>query len=98
LSRVFNALRTSYKHLNDDSKKLEPSTTPIGHERRAIYDAIRLSDGHQLIVKLVERYGEEGYRLLASQGLALELHYCGPVDLGLYMIVMDKIEGGDCSR
>lgn len=54
-----------------------------------------------IVVKFVDRYGERAHRLLAEDGLAPELLYCGPPRLNkedpsydsLSMIVMGFVEG-----
>jgi hypothetical protein len=54
-----------------------------------------------IVVKFVARYGERAHRLLANDGLAPELFYCGSPHLkdddpsyhSLSMVVMDYIDG-----
>ena len=47
------------------------------------------------VVKFAERYGEHAHRLLAEHHLAPRLHFCKRTLCGLWMIVMDRVEGQD---
>lgn len=49
----------------------------------------------KVIVKFAEEYGEEAHRLLAEHRLAPRLHFCKRTLCGLWMIVMDRVEGQD---
>ena len=47
----------------------------------------------EVIVKFTARYNEKAHRILASAGFAPKLHFCGRVVGGLYMVVMDRVDG-----
>ncbi len=49
----------------------------------------------KVVVKFAERYGAEAHRLLAEHHLAPRLHFCKRTLCGLWMIVMDHVEGQD---
>ena len=52
-------------------------------------------EGKAVVVKFCERYGEDAHRALADAGLAPSLHYCSKVVGGVYMVVMDFVDGRD---
>ena len=52
-----------------------------------------LGDTNAVIVKFTARYNAEAHRLLADEDLAPKLHFCERVIGGLYMVVMDRIDG-----
>jgi hypothetical protein len=49
----------------------------------------------KVVVKFAEHYGEEAHQLLAAHLLAPRLHFCKRTLCGLWMIVMDRVEGQD---
>jgi len=51
--------------------------------------------GRTVVVKFCERYGEDAPRVLANAGLAPRLHYCSKVVGGLFMVVMEQVDGRD---
>ena len=65
-----------------------------------------MTEGNQskrdVVVKFAVRYNDEAHRLLAGQRLAPELHACIPVMGGVFMVVMDFVQGqalqDDCPR
>ena len=65
---------------------------PTRREMRCLFIA-KMDGSKDVVVKFPSRYGKEAHELLASKGLAPKLHYCLPVVGGLYMIVMDRVEG-----
>jgi len=48
-----------------------------------------------VVVKFCERYGEDAHRALADAGLAPRLHYCSKLVGGVFMVVMDFVDGRD---
>ncbi|KAJ3795640.1 hypothetical protein GGU11DRAFT_214412 [Lentinula aff. detonsa] len=53
----------------------------------------------EVVVKFALRYNEAGHRLLADAKLAPRIHYCSfENSIGLWVIVMDYIQGNICSR
>jgi hypothetical protein len=48
-----------------------------------------------VVVKFCEQYGEDAHRMLADAGLAPKLHYCSEVVGGVYMVVMEQVDGRD---
>ena len=70
------------------------------YERRHV-DSYRRSlflaeyKGETVVVKFCERYGEDAHRMLADAGLAPRLRYCSKVAGGVFMVVMDFVDGWD---
>ena len=52
-------------------------------------------EGKTVVVKFCERYGEDAHRTLADAGLAPKLHYCSEVVGGVFMVVMEQVDGRD---
>ena len=52
-----------------------------------------LADTLEVVVKFTVQYHAEAHRLLANKGLAPVLHACVPVCGGLFMVVMDRVNG-----
>jgi hypothetical protein len=52
-------------------------------------------EGKTVVVKFCERYGEDAHRMLAEAGLAPKLHYCSEVVGGVFMVVMEQVDGRD---
>ncbi|KAF8956121.1 hypothetical protein BDZ97DRAFT_1672053 [Flammula alnicola] len=66
----------------------------LGDKRHtAMYIAALDSTENDVIVKFTARYNEKAHRILASAGFAPKLHFCGRVVGGLYMVVMDRVDG-----
>jgi hypothetical protein len=57
---------------------------------RALFEA-KTQDEKRLVVKFTRKYNPDAHRLLATRGLAPQLHYVGPHAGGLTMVVMDYI-------
>jgi serine/threonine protein kinase len=61
----------------------------------------RTLSGRDIVVKFVERYGRDAHEILAGEGLAPGLLYCGPLHLrdgepsyrSISMVVMEYIDG-----
>src|SRR5260370_5117674 len=51
--------------------------------------------GRTVVVKFCVRYAEDAPRVLANAGLAPRLHYCSKVVGGLFMVVMEQVDGRD---
>ena len=70
------------------------------YERRHL-DSYRRSlflaeyEGKTVVVKFCERYGEDAHRMLADAGLAPKLHYCSEMVGGVFMVVMEQVDGRD---
>ena len=70
------------------------------YERRH-HDSYRRSlflaeyEGKTVVVKFCERYGEDAHRMLADAGLAPKLHYCPEVVGGVFMVVIEQVDGRD---
>jgi hypothetical protein len=52
-------------------------------------------EGRTVVVKFCERYCEAAHRVLSAAGLAPTLHYCSQVVGGVFMVVMDPVDGRD---
>lgn len=52
-------------------------------------------DGKTVVVKFCEQYGGYAHRTLADAGLAPKLFYCSKIAGGLFMVVMEKVNGRD---
>jgi hypothetical protein len=65
--------------------RLQPDT-----KWRALFEA-KAQDKKKLVVKFTRKYNPDAHRLLATRGLAPQLHYAGPHAGGLTMVVMDYI-------
>lgn len=59
---------------------------------RALFE-VKTKDGRTLVVKFPRTYNSEAHLLLAARGLAPSLHYSGPLDGGIMMVVMDRVCG-----
>jgi hypothetical protein len=59
----------------------------------SMYIATLDDTNQEVIVKFTARYNEAAHRLLAKAQLAPALHFCGRVIGGLYMIIMDRVDG-----
>jgi hypothetical protein len=51
--------------------------------------------GKTVVVKFCERYSEDAHRMLADAGLAPKLYYCSEVVGGVFMVVMEQVNGRD---
>ncbi|KAF9484913.1 hypothetical protein BDN70DRAFT_917313 [Pholiota conissans] len=79
-----------YKHFT--ARNGQPaSVVGLGAATTLLY--IATLDDKEVIVKFTVRYNEKAHRILATAGLAPELHFCGRIVGGLYMVVMDRICG-----
>jgi hypothetical protein len=67
-----------------------------GRKGTAIFSA-SLANGEPVFVKFVTRYNATAHQLLADEGLAPKLRYCGTPKDGEthFMVVMDRIVGHD---
>ena len=65
----------------------------LGNTTTAMYIATLDGTNKEVIVKFTVRYDEKTHRILASAGFAPTLHFCGLVVGGLYMVVMDRVDG-----
>ena len=81
-----------YGILNRTNNTIEYYSDPSVEEMRCIFVA-KMDDTKDVVVKFAPQYGKEAHELLASKGLAPTLHCCECVVGGLYMIVMDRVEG-----
>lgn len=64
----------------------------------AVFVAELADSGNKVVVKFATIYCEEAHRLLAAQKLAPTLHFCECLHGGLWMVVMDFVEGKAVSR
>ena len=74
----------------------EPTSTLVGlgdNKVTAMYVAAMDGTDNDVIVKFTARYHEKAHRILAGAGLAPKLHFCERVVGGLYMVVMDRVDG-----
>ncbi|KDR71642.1 hypothetical protein GALMADRAFT_254023 [Galerina marginata CBS 339.88] len=73
----------------------QPASGIVGLEDRTTAMYIAALDGIEngVIVKFTPRYNEKAHRILASAGLAPKLHFCARIISGLYMVVMERVEG-----
>ncbi|KAL5522069.1 hypothetical protein ACEPAF_1925 [Sanghuangporus sanghuang] len=55
-------------------------------------------DGRDVVVKFTSTYCGDAHRLLASHGLAPQLHFCGRIRGGLWMVVMDYVQGNNSNN
>ena len=58
-----------------------------------MYIAALDGTNNDVIVKFTARYHEKAHCILASAGFAPKLHFCERVVGGLYMVVMDHVDG-----
>jgi len=65
----------------------------LGNTTSAMYIAILNGTDKEVVVKFTARYNEKAHRILAEAGFAPQLHFCGRVVGGLYMVVMDRVDG-----
>ena len=65
----------------------------LGNTTTAMYIATLDGTDKEVIVKFTARYNEKAHRILASAGFAPRVHFCGRVVGGLYMVVMDRVDG-----
>ncbi|KAG5649766.1 hypothetical protein H0H81_002108 [Sphagnurus paluster] len=66
----------------------------LGGERfTAMYIAELDGIENDVLVKFTTRYNEKAHGILADAGLAPKLHFCTRVIGGLYMVVMDRVDG-----
>jgi hypothetical protein len=49
----------------------------------------------RLVVKFCERYGGDAHRMLADACLAPKLYYCSEVVGGVFIVVMEQVDGRD---
>jgi hypothetical protein len=95
VARLFKALSMGLENLKMFYHELKIVTKP---ELRRLFPFTRFYPGNsQLIIKFVQRYNSHAHRLLASYGLAPQLHYSSLDDpnsktMGaLGMVVMDYV-------
>lgn len=69
------------------------SLVNLRNKASAMYTATLSATNHKVIVKFTARYNELAHRLLADAQLAPTLHFCERVIGGLYMVVMDLVDG-----
>jgi len=63
-------------------------------EDTAMYSSVdTFADTSEVVVKFTALYRPEAHNLLATKGLAPVLHACVPVCGGLFMVVMDRVDG-----
>ena len=84
-SLMFNN-RVGFRHLNSNGKS-------SSDYRRTIY--LAEYEEKRVLVKFCESYSEDAHRTLADEGLAPRLHFCSPIIGGIFMVVMDLIDGRD---
>lgn len=88
------------------SYTIDGTTTTFVYEKVFNYDSsrttrtllqARMSNGQLVMVKFVRTYNGDAHRLLANEGLAPQLYYCGSYDEHIpdQMAVMELIEGHD---
>ena len=65
----------------------------LGKTTVALYIATLDGTDKEVVVKFITQYNEEARRILASAGFAPKLHFCAHVVGGLYMVVMDRVDG-----
>ena len=65
----------------------------LGNATTSMYIATLGDTGNEVIVKFTARYNQVDHRLLANEDLAPKLHFCERVIGGLYMVVMDHVDG-----
>jgi hypothetical protein len=70
-----------------------PDHVNLKNATTSLYIATLHDSDQEVIVKFTARYNEGAHRLLAEAQLAPKLHFCGLVVGGLYMIVMDRVDG-----
>ncbi|KAG8891934.1 hypothetical protein FRB99_003232 [Tulasnella sp. 403] len=106
-ARIFRALSQGLRDLNTFYGSLKPANPPlpIVSSRmfdRPVYEAVTLTR-QRIVVKFVKQYNAEAHRILADEGLAPKLLYCGLEDLngarygGLAMVVMEFVDGDSFS-
>ncbi|KAG5649917.1 hypothetical protein H0H81_001495 [Sphagnurus paluster] len=64
----------------------------------AMYMATMHGIQNKVVVKFTPRYNRCAHELLAEAGFAPKLHFCAPVVGGLFMVVMDYVDGKSLSQ
>jgi len=77
------------------SRNGEPASVLVnlGNTTTAMYIATFNGTDKEVVVKFTARYNEVAHRILAEAGFAPALRFCGRVVGGMYMVVMDRVEG-----
>jgi hypothetical protein len=77
------------------SRTGQPTSTllDLGNTTTAMYIATLDDTTQEVVVKFTARYNEAAHRILAEAQLAPKLHFCERVVGGLYMVVMDRVDG-----
>ncbi|KAG5649767.1 hypothetical protein H0H81_002109 [Sphagnurus paluster] len=84
----------TYKRFMTRSGEPTSLLVSLGGEKfTAMYTAALGDIETDVIVKFTPRYSEKAHRLLADAGFAPKLHFCTRVVGGLFMSVMDRVEG-----
>ncbi len=65
----------------------------LGKTNTAMYIATLDCADKEVVVKFTPRYNAKAHTILASAGFAPKLHFCGRIVGGLYMVVMDRVDG-----
>ncbi|KAG5635434.1 hypothetical protein H0H81_011254, partial [Sphagnurus paluster] len=70
----------------------------LGDKFTAMYMATMYGVQNKVVVKFTPRYNQYAHGLLAKAGFAPKLHFCAPVVGGLFMVVMDHVDGKSLSQ
>ena len=83
----------TYKHFLSRAGQPASVLAGLGNTTTAMYIAALDGTENEVIVKFTARYNAKAHHILASAGFAPKLHFCGRVVGGLYMVVMDRVDG-----
>ncbi|KAF5340332.1 hypothetical protein D9611_007947 [Ephemerocybe angulata] len=101
LSQSFSELKAYWEEISTSHAKhplshIFPNPTPVpgGSIRATGFKSPQSVKGKvKAIVKFTKHYSEDMHNILAAEGYAPKLYYCARVVGGVYMIVMEYVEG-----
>jgi hypothetical protein len=83
----------TYKQFLSQTGQPASVLVDLGKTTAALYIATLDGTDKEVVVKFTARYNEKAHRILATAGFSPELHFCELVVGGLYMVVMDRVDG-----
>jgi hypothetical protein len=83
----------TYKQFLSRTGQPASALVDLGKTNTAMYIATLDGADEEVVVKFTPRYNAKAHSILANAGFAPKLHFCGRVVGGLYMVVMDRVDG-----
>jgi serine/threonine protein kinase len=83
----------TYRQFLSQAGQPTSALVDLGNVCNSMYTATLDDTNQEVIVKFTARYNEAAHRLLANARLAPRLHFCGRIVGGLYIVVMDRVDG-----